>query len=79
MRKKEEKAQVPRKLTVRDGVDLRRLPDGLVRVETALRVDEVRREDSVDEGRLPQTRLTCVHVRRVSTPASGVQHAVIGA
>ena len=35
--------------TMRDGVDLRRLPNRLIRLETALRVDEVGREDSVDE------------------------------
>ena len=51
---------------MRDGVNLRRLPDGLVRVETALRVDEVRREDSVDERRLSKTRLTYNHGKRTS-------------
>ena len=44
--------------TMRDGVDLRRLPNGLIRLETALRVDEVGREDSVDKRRLSETSLT---------------------
>ena len=44
--------------TMRHGVDLRRLPNGLIRLETALRVDEVGREDSVDERRLSETSLT---------------------
>ena len=52
----EERMQVR---TMRDGVDLRRLPNGLIRLETALRVDEVGREDSVDERRLSETSLTC--------------------
>ena len=52
--------------TVRDGVNLSRLPDGLIRIEPALRVNEVRREDSVDERRLSKTGLTCIHVARVN-------------
>ena len=43
---------------MRDGVDLRRLPHGLVSSETSLLVDEVRRKDGVDERRLAQARLT---------------------
>lgn len=42
---------------MRNRVDLSRLPDGLVRVEASLRVDQMRREDSVDERRLAQARL----------------------
>ena len=44
---------------MRDGMNLRRLPDRLVRLQTPLRVDEVGGEDSVDECRLSQASLTC--------------------
>lgn len=47
---------------MRDGVDLSRLPHGLVRIETALGVDEVRRKDGVDERRLSETSLAWRHV-----------------
>ena len=42
---------------MRDGVDLRGLPDGFVGLLPPLRVNQVRREDGVDERRLPETRL----------------------
>ena len=42
---------------MRDGVDLRRLSDRLVRLQAALRVNQVGREDGVDEGRLSEARL----------------------
>ena len=49
-------------------MNLRRLPDRLVRLQTPLRVDEVGGEDSVDECRLSQASLTCKqHERNVST------------
>ena len=43
--------------TMGNGLDLRCLPNGLVRGKATLRVNEVRRENSVDERRLAQTSL----------------------
>jgi len=45
--------------TVRNGLNLGCLPDGLDGVEAALGVDKVRRKDGVDEGRLSEPGLTC--------------------
>lgn len=42
---------------MRHGLNLCRLPDRLVRSETALRVNQVRRKDSVDKCRLSQSSL----------------------
>lgn len=42
---------------MRDRLNLRRLPDRLVRLKPTLRVDQVRRKDGVDERRLAQSRL----------------------
>lgn len=50
---------------MRDGVDLSRLPDRLIRLQATLRVNQVRREDGVDQRRLSKTRLTCRHIWRV--------------
>lgn len=58
-------AKMLRERTMRDGMNLRRLPHRLIRVEAALGVNEVRREDGVDEGRLSKTGLTCTHVPSV--------------
>ena len=44
---------------MRDGVNLSRLAHGLIGLEAALGVDEVRGEDGVDERRLSETSLTC--------------------
>ena len=44
---------------VRHGLDLGGGPDDLVRVKSALGLDEVRGEDGVDQGRLAQPRLAC--------------------
>ena len=63
---------------MRDGVNLGRLPDGLICVEASLRVDEVRRKYGVDKRRLSETRLTCIHVAGVNNPA-GVSVNAIGA
>jgi hypothetical protein len=46
-------------LTVRDALDLGRLPDTFVGLKAALGVDEVRGEKSVDQCALPETRLAC--------------------
>ena len=46
------------KRTMRDGVNLSRLAHRLVRLQATLGVDEVRREDGVDERRLAQPRLS---------------------
>lgn len=46
---------------MRDRLNLRRLPDRLVRLKPSLRVDQVRREDGVDERRLAQSRLADDH------------------
>ena len=43
--------------TMGNSLNLRCLPDGLIRGKAALRVNEVRRENSVDERRLAQTSL----------------------
>ena len=40
-------------------VDLGRLPDRALVVEPSLRVDEVRREQRVDQGRLAEPALAC--------------------
>ena len=42
---------------MRDRLNLRRLPDRLVRLKPTLRVDQVRRKDGVDERRLSETGL----------------------
>lgn len=47
---------------MRDGVDLSRLPDRLIRLQAALGVNQVRREDSVDQRRLSETSLTYRHI-----------------
>ena len=44
--------------TMRDRLNFCGLTDGLISLTPALRVDEVRSENSVDEGRLSQTGLT---------------------
>ena len=44
---------------MRDGVNLGRLAHRLIRLKTALGVNEVGREDGVDERRLSETSLTC--------------------
>lgn len=44
---------------VRDGLDLGGGADGLIGLEATLGVDEVGREDGVDEGRLAHTSLAC--------------------
>ena len=43
--------------TMRDGVDLGSLPDGLISLFPSLGVNQVRGEDGVDESRLSKTRL----------------------
>jgi hypothetical protein len=45
--------------TMRNRLNLRRLPHRLIRLETTLGVDKVGSEDGVDEGRLAETGLTC--------------------
>lgn len=49
-------------LTMRDGVDLSRLPDRLIRLQAALGVNQVRREDGVNQRRLSKTSLTYRHI-----------------
>jgi len=43
---------------MRDGVNFRRLPDLLIRSEPAFRINQVRREERVNQRRLSQTSLT---------------------
>ena len=43
--------------TMRDGMDLGSLPDGLISLFPSLGVNQVRGEDGVDESRLSKTRL----------------------
>jgi len=43
---------------MRDGMDFRRLPDLLICSEPAFRIDQVRREERINQRRLPQTSLT---------------------
>jgi len=40
-------------------MDFRCLPDLFIRGEPAFRINQVRREERVDQRRLPQTGLTC--------------------
>ena len=47
---------------MRNSLNLRCLSDRLFRHNAALRVDEVRRKEGVDERRLAQTRLACAYV-----------------
>ena len=56
---------------MRDGVNLSGLPNGLITVKATLGVDEVRREDGVDERRLSQTSLACVHITKLSNASRG--------
>ena len=56
---------------MRDGLNLGRLPDGLIRAQTTLGVNQVRREDGVDERRLSQTSLACVHITKLSNASRG--------
>jgi hypothetical protein len=49
------------RLTVRDGVDLRRLAHRLVRLQAALGLDEVAAEEGVDKRRLAEARLADDH------------------
>jgi hypothetical protein len=44
---------------MRDGVNVRRLPNRLIRLQTTLRVDKMRGKDGVDQRRLSQSRLAC--------------------
>jgi hypothetical protein len=44
---------------VGDALDLGGRADGLIGLEATLGVDEVRRKDGVDEGRLAESRLAC--------------------
>lgn len=60
--------------TMRDGVDLGSLPDGLIGLIPPLGVDEVRGEDGVDESRLPETRLACANSSCVSSRAQRRRH-----
>lgn len=53
---------------MRHRLDLSRRADGLIRGHTALRVDQVRGENRVDQGRLPQTGLTCIPISYARTP-----------
>lgn len=46
---------------MRYGVDLRGLSDGLIVLVSAFRVEQVRCEYGVDEGRLAETALTDDH------------------
>ena len=56
---------------MRDRVNLSRLAHRLIRLKTALGVNEMGREDGVDEGRLAETGLTC-RLRRISSDARPV-------
>ena len=47
---------------VGDSLDFGSGANWLIRSHTTLRVDEVRCEDGVDQGRFAQTRLTCAHL-----------------
>jgi hypothetical protein len=49
---------------MRDWMNFRRLPDLLIRSEAAFRINQVRREERVNQRRLSQTSLTCATKRR---------------
>lgn len=53
----EENANMNRR-TMRHGVDLSRLSNRLLRLESSLGVNQMRSKNSVDQRRLPQTSLT---------------------
>ena len=57
-------AQLKKRLTMGNGMDFRRLSDLFVRSESAFRINQVRREERVDQRRLPQTGLTCATRRQ---------------
>ena len=57
-------AQFKKRLTMGNGMNFRRLPDLFVRSEPAFRINQVRREERVDQRRLPQTGLTCATRRQ---------------
>ena len=44
-----------------NGMDFRRLSDLFIRSEPAFRINQVRREERVDQRRLSQTSLTCAN------------------
>jgi hypothetical protein len=44
---------------MRDGVNVRRLPNRLIRLQTTLRVNKMRSKDGVDQCRLSKSRLAC--------------------
>ena len=58
---------------MRDGVNLRCLSYRLVRGEPSLGVNQVRRENSVDERRLSQTRLSCSLLSRYTAGGDSVR------
>lgn len=49
--------------TVGNGLNLGRLPHGLIRFEASLGVDQVGSKDGVDQGRLSEPSLACRHER----------------
>ena len=51
---------------MRNGLNLRRLPNRLVRLFASLRVDQMRSKNRVNERRLSKTRLAYNHGKRTS-------------
>ena len=64
---------------MRDGLNLCRLSDRLVGREAALRVNQVRRKDSVDKRRLSQSSLafmsTSISVLKYQFTSTGRNHS----
>lgn len=58
-----------------DGMDFRCLPDLFVRGEPAFRIDQVGREERVDQRRFSQTSLTCETKQHSRQKPREVQHS----
>ena len=63
------------RLTMRNGMNFRRLPDVLIRSEPAFRINQVRREERVNQRRLSQTSLTCATRQRERQKPPNAEHS----
>jgi hypothetical protein len=58
------------RLTMRNGVNVRRLPNRLIRLQTTLRVNKMRSKDRVNQRRLSKSRLACPPQQNLYTKSS---------
>lgn len=56
-------------------MNFRRLPDVLIRSEPAFRINQVRREERVNQRRLSQTSLTCATRQRERQKPPNAEHS----